>query len=192
MARIRMYGPEPINIFMRLREEAGLTYSELSRASHIDEKALARSEHGIYSNPLPSLSEFWVRQGKASVPEINEDYDYYIQRQRERHPRYFGDLDVDPNDLSTHPFIQLRNKRPHLDTMEPLPVGPTECARALCVPLDTIQFFERRYVRQQSIPKPLKAALHEIKYSGVEITLFEKHYKHWRELKLGRTQVNFK
>lgn len=184
--RISKFGPAPINPFTALRSSKGWTISDLSRFSLIDPMALKRSEFGTYSNPLPALVDFWVKKHGQPYSIIHEDYEDFINAQRKRHHKYFGEtLTYDPLN-SEHPFRQLRNNRPSLSTGSPLPVGVLETSKALCVPLDTIQFFEKKYATQQSVPKPIKAALTQIGYTPSQVRLFEVNYSEWRDVKLDK------
>lgn len=186
-ARTSKYGPPPINIFTELRERRDLTISDLSRISHIDPMALNRAEAGTYTNPLPSLVDFWVSQ-RASFSEIHESYSDFQLTQRRRHQHYFGPnlllLNSDAQLETIHPFRLLRLRRPSLHDGSNLPVGNTEVSKALCVPLDTIQFFEKKYATQQSVPKSIKLALNQINYTDSQINDFENWYKRWRDYQI--------
>lgn len=184
-ARISKFGPAPINPFTALRTAKSWTISDLARFSNIDAMALKRSEFGTYSNPLPALVDFWVKKHSQSYSIIQEDYEDFINDQRKRHHKYFGaTLDYDP--LNTdHPFRQLRSCRPSLANGQPLPVGVLETSKALCIPLDTIQFFEKKFATQQSVPKPIKAALTQIGYTPSQVHSFEISYTEWRDVKLN-------
>lgn len=183
-------GPEPINPFTHLRTRVNITIAELSRIAHIDEKALVRAEQGTYTQPLPSLVEYWIRRvPNLSTVDLNSDYEDYVTNQRNRHKFYFGrSLLVDVNDQ--HPFRQLRAKRPSKHDNTALPVGLVECSRALCVPLDTIQFFEKK-LSQQSVPKPLKTALNQIGYTSDQLRQFESAYKEWRDIQIRKVNGRF-
>lgn len=157
------------NPFKVLREKHGLNKSELAEASYVDVRAIARIEDGLYTNPLPSLVDYWAKRGVNRL-QLEEDYDDYIDAQRSRNKRVLGE-DLITSPVGIHPFRVLRAAAGlHL----------TECAKALCVPVDTLQFFEKKWRLQQSVPKPIKAALNQIGYSFSEIEAFEKHYKTWR------------
>lgn len=175
-------GPAPTNPFYVLRTQSSLTIAGLSRLSHIDEMALKRAEFGTYSQPLPSLVEYWVRRNPSlSVVDIASDYDDFIDLQRARYKLYFGpSLLTDPH-LDLHPFRQLRSRRPSKHDNSILPVGLLECSKALCVPLDTIQFFEKK-LTQKSVPKTLKTALNQVGYTSDQLRQFESSFKEWRDL----------
>ena len=182
-ARIRLYGPEPINPFFTLRDNAGLNLGDLSAYTGIDQRALRRCEHGMYTAPLPNLMQYWIKRGTATEGQMAYMYYDYQDAQRARHYRYFGDLltgpDFDPN---IHPFRSLRFLRPSMATNLPLPVGLTECCQALCLPLDTVQFFEKKYRLQQSVPKTILNVLNQIGYTRPEITEFEEAYNIFRSV----------
>lgn len=166
-----------MNPFTELREAAGLTLADLAAASYIDVRALSRVENGLYSNPLPNLVDYWVKRGQANYTDLEAAYYDYVDAQRTKAHRLFGDLGAygKGNGL-VHPFREMRAA---------VPVGLTECAKLLCVPLDTLQFFEKKWRLQQSVPKPLKAALNQIGYTGDEIKSFEDSYKKWRMRQLA-------
>lgn len=180
-ARIRLYGPEPINPFKSLRKQKGLTLGDIEAYTGIDRRALSRVERGLYTNPLPNLINYWVRKDIATEGQLLNDYADYQDLQRARHYKYFGEsLNVD-SALDQHPFRQLRANRPSLATGFKLPVGLTECCEALCLPLDTIQYFEKKFRLQRSVPKNLLNALNQIGYSREEIEGFERVYVVWRD-----------
>lgn len=182
-------GLPPLNPFTILRTKSGFSIAELSRLAHIDEKALVRAEDGTYTQPLPSLVEFWVRNiSELSTVDINSDYEDFVLAQRERHKFYFGrSLLVDVNGI--HPFRQLRARRPSKHDNSILPVGLVECSRALCVPLDTIQFFEKK-LTQKSVPKPIKTALNQTGYTSEQIRQFEAAYHEWRDIQTGKLKFS--
>lgn len=178
-------GPEPDNPFLSLRVNADLSRTELAQLSHIDIMAISRSEVGCYSLPLPSLVDYWVRRGSITHPELVTAYEEFQLAQRKRNKFFFGhSLLVDTND-TLHPFRQLRNRRPSRATGNPLPVGITDCAKALCIPLDTLQFFEKK-LTQQSVPKIIKLALNQNGYSPNQIAGFEASFKEWRAAKVPK------
>lgn len=178
--RHELYGPSPLNPFVTLRRKAGLTIVSLAATANVDRKAISRLEVGMYTQPLPSMLEFWVRRGESEA-ELWTAYEDFQFVQRRRHKLFFG-----PNLLTTssgnHPFRQLRARRPSLASGSILPVGITECCERLCLPLDTIQFFEKKWRLQQSVPKTLKNVFSQIGYSRDQISAFEANYRGWRNL----------
>lgn len=188
-ARNSLYGLAPVNPFEELRLSQAFSYLELARASHIDVMAVKRAEWGTYAQPLPSLADYWVRRNKIAYYDLTDQYTDFVTKQRARHKHYFGpNLVTDPN-LPLHPFRQLRERRPSLHDGLPLPVGLVECAKAICAPLDTIQFFEKK-ATQKSVPATIKAALHSLGYSTTQVRLFSDSYAKWREIKLGQVQFS--
>lgn len=175
-------GPAPVNPFTHLREYRGLTIAQLSRLAHIDEMALTRAEYGTYTEPLPSLVDYWCNKSNLTNElDLRTEYDEFVSLQRDRHKFYFGrSLLTNPNE-DLHPFRQLRARRPSKHTNNPLPVGLVECSRALCVPLDTIQFWEKK-LTQKSVPKPIKVALNQVGYTSEQIRQLESSYLEWRDL----------
>lgn len=186
--RNERFGDAPENPFTTLRESKDLTFAQLARLSHVDAMAIKRAEFGTYSFPLPSLVDYWVNSGAITESVLNNAYSDFVDLQRLRHRHYFGPT-LTVNTSGEHPFRQLRERRPSLATSLPLPVGLLEVSKALCIPLDTIQFFERR-IQQQTVPKPIKAALNQIGYSGNAIAAFELDFIEWRKNKVTN-QVTF-
>jgi transcriptional regulator with XRE-family HTH domain len=180
VARDTKFGPEPENPFRTLRGD--LTLAALASMAHVDRKVLSRLEKGMYVQPSPSVVDYWVnRRHLVTEGELWADYENYQYLQRRRHMFYFGpSLITTPN--HTHPFRRLRANRPTAHDLDViLPVGITECCEALCLPLDTIQFFEKKFRLQQSVPKILKQVLSQIGYTREQIAQFEKEYLAWRK-----------
>ena len=180
-ARIDLYGPIPINPFTELRINRGLSINQLQIASRVNNKALVRLERGMYVNPLPRVVSYWVDRDLVTEGELLTDYENFRYLQRRRHHFYLGaSLAVDITE-PLHPLRQLRSRRPSLTDGLPLPVGLMDFCEALCLPLDSIQHFEKKYATQQSVPKELKLALNQIGYTRAQISTFETHYSLWRE-----------
>lgn len=175
------YGPPATNPFKVLRTMAKLSREELASRVHVDYMVIKRSEEGLYTNPSPILMDYWVSYGEDYL-QIQDQYYQFIDKQRERHHLYFGpNLHVESvKSGATHPFRYLRQNRPSIVTEQPLPVGITETSKALCVPLDSLQHFEKKWRRCASVPKALKAALLDVGYSELEIAKFENQYLEWR------------
>ena len=185
-ARIKQFGPTPVNPFRELRSVTKQSLVALAQVSNMDKKAIYRLELGMYTNPLPSAVRYWVEvRSLISEGELWNRYEDYQLLQRQRHRLFLGDqlnsLVIDEAN-GLHPFRQLRQKRPSLVSGEPLPVGITDLCIALCLPLDTIQFWEKKWRNQQSVPKTVKAALSQIGYNRFQISTFEAQYKSWRLL----------
>lgn len=180
LARINVYGPVPINPFLRLRHNSNQSLVAMALSCRVDRKALARLEKGMYTTPLPSVVDYWVNLSRATEGELWSDYEDFQYNQRKRHPLFFGpSLYIDPQ--GAHPLRQLRANVPAMhDPNATSPVGITECAEALCLALDTLQFFEKKYRLQQTVPKTLKAVLSQIGYTREQINTFEREYKSWR------------
>lgn len=180
-ARIDLYGPIPINPFMTLRTERGLSINQLQIATCVNNKALVRLEKGMYVNPLPRVVSYWVDHNLITEGELLSDYENFRYQQRLRHHFFLGaSLAVDITE-PLHPLRQLRTRRPSLVDNQPLPVGLMDFCEALCLPLDSIQYFEKKYAVQQSVPKELKLALSQVGYTRQQISTFETHYSLWRE-----------
>src|SRR6478735_4329964 len=115
-----------VNVFKDLREETGLSHVELSRKIHISKQALIRLEQGMFTEPLPTVLEYYVKYHGVSELRMRDAYEGFQHANRRKHFRYFGiDLNGDPSfsDLDNlHPFRQLRLR---------IGVNPTEVAKAL-------------------------------------------------------------
>lgn len=179
--REELFGPEPVNPFNKLRTDIELSANRLAQLSHVDRKAIARLEAGTYTSPLPSMVDFWVNRGVVTEGELYADYENYQYQQRLRHEFYFGPTLEFNLDNKVHPLRQLRSTRPSLVDGTPLPVGITEFCESLCLPLDTIQYFEKKWKYQQSVPKQLKLVLNQVGYTRAQIAKFEEGYLKWRE-----------
>lgn len=177
--RNALHGPQPTNPFTDLRDNRGLSINQLAIATRVNNKALTRLEKGMYVSPLPRVVDYWTNLGLCTEGEVLSDYEQYRYLQRRRHPLFFGaSLSVDVSHI-LHPFRQLRLYRPDLEHNQPLPVGLFDTCAALCLPLDTVQHFEKK-ITQQSVPKEIKAALNQIGYTHQQIRTFESHYEMWR------------
>ena len=175
-----LHGPQILSPFKEYRTNAGLSLQGLSIQTGLSKNALVRAEQGTFSNPLPALSEFWQRRLNISEFEIlnaYEDYQFYM---RKRNFHYFGSELLYDHSLSEHPFRQLRQNRVSRVDGLPLPVGPDEVARALCLPVDTIRYFEKKFRLQQSVPKAILGTLIFIGYSRSDVHEFSKVYEIWR------------
>lgn len=181
----KLHGPLPTNPFKTLRVNAGFSLQGLATQSQISKQALLKAEQGLYANPLPSLVDYWMRRPSFDVSEldITEGYENFRYAVRRRNLHYFGDSLHHAYSVAEplHPFRQLRkNKRSHVDG-ELLPVGLTECAQALCIPIDTLQFWEKKFRQQQSVPKQVIEALKIAGYTQYEVQQFCRDYTEWRE-----------
>lgn len=187
-ARTDAFGLPPISPFKYLRESRLLNLTQLSAYSKVNDRALARLEDGLYSSPLPAVVHYWVARGENELDLVNQ-YEEFQNATRFRYQLYFGDTLTVESASEEHPFRQLRSKRPSLATSEPLPVGLIECAKAMCVPLDTIQFFEKKFRTQQSVPKGIVHALINMGYPVSEVTEFSMNYQVWRKDQLTSNQL---
>jgi transcriptional regulator with XRE-family HTH domain len=160
-----------INPFKSLRLKEGATLGEVATYARIDIRAVSRSEHGLYSRPLPALVDYWVNKGVISEGILVTEYeDYQIAHRRRNHRCFGNDLSFDLSNR-IHPLRQLRAK-PGYQLLE--------FCKALCLPLDTIQYFEKKWRVQISVPKGLLLALNQCGYSRLELKEFQDSYAHWR------------
>lgn len=191
---------EPIdNPFLYLRKQANMSLQELASVSYISKNALLRAEQGTYTNPLPSLTDYWVsHSGELTHVEISNRYDQYQKETRWFNRFYFGRVpfsDLISLNNTEHPFRQLRaNRIPLLGpfsnengdfgpTKVPYsPVGITDASKALCLPLDTLQFFEKK-ATQKSLPQRLVEVLMYIGYDRKDIAFLAEAHQMWRKYK---------
>lgn len=189
-ARFAEYGPVPKNPFSELRMDRGLSINQLAIHSRVNNKALTRLEKGMYVNPLPRMVDYWVNLGLVTEGELCTDYENYRYLQRRRHPLFLGaSLGVDITE-PVHPLRQLRSQRPSIASGIALPVGLMDFCDALCLPLDSIQHFEKKFATQQSVPKELKLALNQTGYTREQISTFEIHYTLWRNNNLKQVTLS--
>lgn len=182
-----------MNPFRKLRLGHDYKLSEFCKTVHVMRSAMIRLEHGTYANPLPSVTEWWVYSHgeciKCAHLELTElklanAYEDFQLNQRQQHLMYFGRTrhlhDIYDLNSDVHPFRQIRGDK-----------GVTQVSRDLCLPLDTLQFFEKRWVRQQSVPKLLCTVLNYIGYSNLEINQFKADYKAWRQVQLSKRGLKY-
>lgn len=178
------HGPAPINIFKQLRLGTNLSLQGLAVQTGLSKVALIRAEQGTFANPPELLMHYWVTRPKSEHSELDlvqgyEDYQYY---QRKRHLFYFGtDLghQYDVEDIP-HIFRQLRHNRPSVADGKPLPVSLDQSCRDLCLPPDTIRFWEKRFRNQQSVPKQVVSVLLFLGYTQSDVQQFSRDYVKWR------------
>lgn len=177
-----LHGPAPINPFRQFRQASGLSLQGLAMQSGLSKNALVRAEQGTYKNPLPSLVSFWVNRPTVTLSELEiteayEDFQFYM---RKRNFHYFGPNLTYSLRSPEHPFRQLRLQRLSRVDNKPLPVGPDEVSRALCLPVDTLRYFEKKYRLQQTVPSALTSALIFIGYTRPDVRSFCQDYEYWR------------
>jgi transcriptional regulator with XRE-family HTH domain len=189
-ARIDLYGSIPVNPFTLLRTNRGLNINQLASTTRVNNKALTRLERGMYVNPLPRMVDYWVGLGVVTEGELCSDYENYRYLQRRRHEFYFGPTLLFALSNPLHPFRQLRLERPSLVDQLSLPVGLFDTCSALCLPLDSVQHFEKKWRTVQSVPKELKLALNQIGYTREQIAVFERCYKMWRKEHTAEVKVS--
>lgn len=160
-----------VNPFYSLRRSADLTLGELAAYARVDIRALTRSEYGMYTNPLPALVDYWVRRGAISEGVLLTEYEDYKLAIRRFNRLLFGPmLRFNPNS-PVHPLRQLRAA--HSFKL-------VELCKALCLPMDTVQYFEKKWRVQQSVPKGLLLALNQAGYSQLQLREFQIEYTKWR------------
>lgn len=184
------YGPAPFNNFKSLRMDRGLSLQQLASALGISKNALVRLENGTYANPLDAALNYWVKRG-ASYPALIEGYSDFQYYTRQRAHLYFGpSLRVYTRRSLPHPLRQLRQYRTSPVDNAILPVGIEQVSRDLCLPVDTLRHFEKKFRRQQSVPKSLKAVLNQIGYTQAQVQTFERDYHIWRKNNLAIETVD--
>lgn len=180
------YGPPPVCNFKHLRLQSNLSLAGLALQTGLSKNAIVRAEQGTYANPLPRLSEYYQRRFNISELEITLGYEDFQAAQRQRHYHYFGDTLIYSELDQVHPFRQLRLSKhslAHPDVL--LPVGPDAVSRALCIPVDTLRFWEKKFKSQKSVPKLVVNVLNQIGYDRSTIANFCKAYEYWRTQHTG-------
>lgn len=189
-ARIDLYGPIPINPFTTLRADRGMNINQLAIPTRVNNKALTRLERGMYVNPLPRVVEYWVNRGVVTEGALLADYEDFRYLTRRRNEFFLGPSLHFRHDDPLHPLRQLRLCRPSLVDQIHLPVGLFDFCAALCVPLDSVQGFEKKWQTVQSVPKELKLALNQCGYTSAQISAFEASYKSWRSQHNSKVSIS--
>lgn len=168
--RTTTYGPPPDNPVKQFRLLYELTLEELSSLIGISKQALIRTEQGTYDRIPPVILHYLVSLNGHNELELVSLYENYQLKSRARNRCYFGpDLAVDI--YKEHPFRQLRSK---------INVSLSEVAKDLCLPQSTLQYFERKWKLQKSVPKGLINVLRSTGYTKQTVDQFEGDYEHWR------------
>ena len=166
----------PINPFLQLREKNNWSQSECARIIGVDVRAVARLESGLFTSPLPVCVDYWVNHSANTLPEILTAYEDFVILTRKNNARVYGTLHVNLSS-STHPFRVLRASH------NP-PLTLTQAVKLMCVPLDTVQYWEKKWRTQHGIPKSILLALNQMGYTQQELAKFQFIYKEWRQLHL--------
>lgn len=161
-----------VNPFFALRTGANLTLGSLSEYTGIDVRALRRCEKGLYTNPLPRLIDYWVNLGKATEGQLLSDYEDFQFNTRRSNLLLFGPELHFSLSSNIHPLRQLRAGAG---------LGLTECCESLCVPLDTVQWWEKKWRHQKSVPKGLMLAINQAGYTQNQVREFSNGYHAWRD-----------
>ena len=170
---INRFGPAPVNVFSRLRSRAGISQAELARRAQCSKLVILRTEQGTYSEPPPVVLDYWIKVHGYDKFSLLEEYLEFQQETRKRSHMYYGTYLAFVISDSEHPLRQLRSVK-HLTL--------NEVSKALCIPQATLQYFERKWKTQQTVPKGLFEVLLEIGYSPNEVQRFARHYIQWRDL----------
>ncbi len=172
---LKEHGESPHNTFKVLREEQGMTLEELGRSALLSKQALIRCEQGVFNQPLPTLMDYWVSRGFREL-WLQEGYEDYQAKMRERHQFFFGVSLAVSTTLPTHPFKQLR---------ETYNWTVSEVAKYICMPQSTLAYWEKRWISQQSVPKDFIDICLELGYSKSQVNYFCRDYAEWRNLNRG-------
>lgn len=175
--REEIFGPPPVNVFKQLRQDREWSHDQLARRILISKQALIRLEQGTWAQPLPTVVDYWVKNHGVNELMILDAYEFFRSQMRVRYRKLFGDQLVIMTAADLHPFRQLR---------DPCNLNPSEIAKMLCIPQATIQYFERKWKQQKTVPKELSKALHDIGYTNAQISRFESDYTDWRRSMLGK------
>ncbi len=178
--------PTPINPFRALRLENDESLAHLALKIPISKQALIRLEQGTYSDPLPSVLNYYSKNYHLSEHELSIRYANFQKVQRSNHERYFQDVrsllavEVTVDNLpQSHPFRLLRGTR-----------SCTEVAKHLCIPQATLTYFERNVVQQKSVPKVLTSVMREIGHYSSEVQALIEAYDNYRMAMLTYRESN--
>ena len=184
------YGPPPHNPFKVMRYEKNFSLQQLSVSTGLSKNSIVKTENGTFNRPSDSIVDFWVRKGYA-YNDLLLAYEEFQLSMRERATLYFGPSLAVKTDYGTnHPLRQLRYSRPSPVDGLALPVGIEQVSRDLCLPVDTLRFYEKKYARQKSTPKGLLLVLSSIGYNGKQVTQYDVSYRIWRSNNLTRLVSN--
>ena len=179
---ISLYGPKPVNIFTSLRESIGLSHAELGYKMFTTKQSLIRLEQGLFESPLPAALDFWVdNYTGVTYSSLVDQYENYQDLMRKRHHHFFN-VPVVPYAYELkgrvgdpHPLKQLRQR-----CYGGTGASVTEVAKALCVNQATLQYWEKRWRSQKSVPKSFNGALLSIGYNHNDLVLMNSWYNDWR------------
>ncbi len=164
------------NPFRALRLENDESLVILAKKIPVSKQALIRLEQGTYSDPLPSVLNYYSKNYHLSEHELSTRYALFQKETRSRGERYFGDVRdklqtpiTIENISSTHPLRLLRGNR-----------SCTQVAKDLCIPQATLTYFERNVVQQKSTPKVLTQVMREVGHYASEVQALKDAYDEYR------------
>ena len=172
----------PDNPFRKLRTKLGISQYELARRTGLSKHAILRLEQGCYSEPLPSVINYFVAHfAKSSThsaqitrPQLEADYREFQYAVRYSNAGLLGHdlpLILDGLPVGIHPLTYLR---------EGHGLNPTELAKRLCISQSTIVYFEKRSINQQTVPAQLISALHDAEYDTEDTDALVDAYAKYR------------
>lgn len=163
------------NPFLELREKRGWSQSECAKLIGVDVRAIDRLEYGLYTSPLPSVLNYWFQASDRSLPEILSAYEEFVYETRRTNHRYFGNLHINISS-GVHPWRVIRASSN---------LTLTQASKLMCVPLDTMQYWEKKWRVQKIVPKSILLALNQMGYTQNELNKFQEIYASWREIHLA-------
>lgn len=167
--RFVTFGAPPVNLFKSLRQNLDLSHEQLGRLMLLSKQALIRLEQGTFERPLPTAVDWWVNNHGISELQLVDAYEGFQEAVRARHTRLLGPLVSVTCVGSPHPLRQVRKE-----------YSLSEVSKMLCLPQATLQYFEKKWRIQKSVPKALTRVLRETGYYHSEVATFVSDYAEWR------------
>lgn len=154
---------------------------QLARKIGVSKQSLLRNEQAIYSEPLPIVLEWFVKNTEYSRSAYEHSYFKFQQDMRRLNKNFFGDYNELDFFETIHPFITLRGSR-----------STTAVSKFLCIPQSTLDRFVNRAHEQQTVPRVLLDVMFEIGYTRGQLSNFELQYDRYRPrlLKTLRLEAN--
>lgn len=188
-----LMGPAPINPYKSLREEYNYTLDSLSSLCSIHKQSIIRTEQGTYVEAPERIAKFWTESNHAEdYLALRDNYRNYQRKVRMRNHRVFGDITVELRQSlyakPIHPFRILRScwTDPVTNDTYGGMMNVTECAKLLCIPQGTLDYFENKLIHQTKVPQVMIDALRENGYSSHELQMFIETYVMYRAKQLGK------
>lgn len=191
----KLNGKAPENPFKVLRETNQITLESLAKQIGITRQAIIRTEQGTYVDIPSRIQEWFASKYPVDYGTLGEEYRDFQSLTRRRHFRLFGDLEglfnlqsfnATDDERSVHPFSLLRQQwtDPITNKVYAGEMNVTECAKLLCIPQGTLDYFMNTISHQTAVPIVLINALREIGYSREDVDNFNEAYQQYRQVVL--------